>query len=225
MPKIIKPFTAVQVSRLSHDVISNESRTNNKRRGGFCTAYHSVGNPAGLLLQCRAPHKNAAFGSRSWLLRTMIAGRRREIGLGSYPEVSLAQAREEAKSLKREIREEGIDPVAKRIELRSKLIKSQARLVTFEGLATEYLSIKAREYKSAKQYQKLNSQLCKYAFPHIGKLLLCDIERIHIENMLSDIWEVKTETANRVRLHVEKILDLARVKNLQSGENISGRNW
>lgn len=94
MPKIAKELSALEVKRLTHS-------------GGGGNETFAVGGVAGLLLQI------TPSGGRSWLLRTSIAGRRREIGLGGYPDVTLAQARERARDAKEKI-SRGIDPVEER---------------------------------------------------------------------------------------------------------------
>ena len=219
MPKKIKPLTAIEVSRLRHGTVTGTAKLTTKDIGSNCTAYHAIGDPAGLILQCRPPLDEHQPGSRSWIFRTLVGSRRREFGLGGYPDVSLVEARNKAKRLKHDIVANGIDPVAEKKARRSALLREQARAITFESLAAEYIEKKAKEYKTAKQVQKLRTQLATYAYPKLGKMIVADIERIQIEEMIAEIWETKTETANRVRLHVEKILDLAEVKKLRSGEN------
>lgn len=219
MPKKIKPLTAIEVSRLRHGTITGTAKSTTREIGSTCTAYHAVGDPAGLILQCRPPVSEGELGSRSWLFRTTVGSKRREFGLGGYPDVSLVDARSKAKKLKHDIVEKGVDPAVERKARRSALQREQAKAVTFESLAAEYITKKSKEYKTAKQTQKLTTQLTTYAFPKIGKMIVADIERVQIEEMIGEIWETKTETANRVRLHVEKILDLAEVKRLRSGEN------
>ncbi len=163
---------------------------------------HAVGGVSGLLLQV------GATGARSWILRTMIGDKRRDVGLGGFPDVPLKMAREKARSTKEDIKN-GIDPILQRKANRSALIKEQSKAVTFEELARLYMIRKGKEYRGAKQLQKLTAHLETYAFPYIGKMLVSDIEMAHIVKMLEPIWETKTETATRVRLHVEKILDIA----------------
>lgn len=68
---------------------------------------HAVGFIPGLLIVVKDS------GSKSWILRTLVGGQRRSIGLGGYPGVSLAQAREKAREMK-EIIQQGVDPVVKR---------------------------------------------------------------------------------------------------------------
>lgn len=207
MPKIVPELSDVQVRRLRHKVVS----------GRPVKALHAVGGVQGLLLQC-APPAGEGIGARSWILRTLAGGRRRDIGLGGYPDVTLADARKRAREAKDQIRT-GLDPVAQRKALSSAMAAQSEKAVTFQQLATEYLAKKNKEFKTASQGLKLTNQLTRYAFPFIGKLIVADIERAHIVKMLEPIWETKTETATRIRLHVERILDLGGVKGLRSGDN------
>jgi len=157
-------------------------------------------------------------GARSWVLRVVVAGRRRDMGLGGYPEIALAQARERARDV-RETIWRGIDPVTERKARHSALLAEQAQAVTFAEIAAEYVNKKAREFKTAKQRQKLENQLAYYAMPKIGRLVVRDITRAHVVAVLQPIWEAKNETASRVRLHIERILDLAGAKGLRTGDN------
>lgn len=184
MPKKAKELTSIEVKRL------------------IKPGLHAVGGVAGLLLQV-TPN-----GARSWILRAMVGVKRRDIGLGGFPDVTLAQAREKARAAREQI-QAGIDPVLHRQEARSALIREQAKAVTFEQLASGYMIRKGKEFKGTKQSQKLKTHLERYAFPYIGKMLVADIEMSNIVAMLKPIWETKTETAVRVRLNVEKILDIA----------------
>lgn len=176
------------------------------------TGMHPVGGVAGLCLQV------SDSGARSWILRTVVGVKRREIGLGGFPDVSLSQAREKAREMKEKI-QQGIDPVAEKKALRSALAAQQAKAVTFKMVAAEYVTKKSKEFKTIKQAQKLANHLKTYAYPTLGNLVVGDIERSHIVRMLEPIWETKNETASRVRLNVERILDLAGVKGLRTGDN------
>src|SRR5690606_29567507 len=104
--------------------------------GDPCTAFHAVGGVAGLLLVCRPPNVDQKQGSRSWILRTMVGDKRRDIGLGGYPDVSLGMAREKAQEAKELIRQ-GVDPVANRRAIKSAVIREQAKTVTFREMAAE----------------------------------------------------------------------------------------
>lgn len=222
MPKVAKELSDAAVRKLQHGTVKGDPKVRPELRkskpGDPCVAFHAVGGVSGLLLVCKPPSDGQEIGPRSWILRTKVGNKRRDIGLGGYPDVTLSQARQRARDAKDKIRA-GVDPVAERKALRSALAAEQAKQVTFADVAREYVTKKGREFKTAKQVQKLTGHLKSYAYPHLGRLVVGDIERAHIVKMLEPIWETKNETASRVRLHVERILDLAGVKGLRTGDN------
>ncbi|WP_288131792.1 tyrosine-type recombinase/integrase [Microbulbifer sp.] len=222
MPKMVKELTDAAVRKLRHGQVKGDPKVRPEARkrapGSPCVAYHPVGGVSGLMLQCRPPTGGAEIGARSWILRTMVGTRRRDIGLGGYPDVTLSMARQKAREAK-ELIAQGVDPVADRKARRSALLAEQAKAVTFEALARDFVEKKAEEYKTAKQVQKLETMLKTYAFPHIGRMVVGDIERAHIIAMLSPIWKSKTETATRTRMYVERILDLGGIRGLRTGDN------
>src|SRR5690606_28788350 len=171
MPKIVKELSDIQVRRLRWGVVKQQERARVNRVGAPCTAYHAVGGVAGLLLQCSPPSANNEVGARSWILRTVVGDKRRDIGLGGYPDVSLASARQRARDLKEQIRQ-GIDPIVARKAAKSSLAREQARAVTFAQLAAEYIDKKSKELKTARQVQKLTQHLATYAYPHLGHLVI-----------------------------------------------------
>lgn len=225
MPKLVPELSDLAVRRLTHNTIQNDPRIPRSKRirreGEPCTALHAVGGVSGLLLQCRPPIEGNTLGARSWVLRTMVGGKRCDIGLGGYPDVSLSSARTKARELKAKIKD-GIDPIAERKAKRSALEAARIKSVTFKALAEEYIVKKSKEFKlssAGQQRRKLEHNLEKYVYPLIGNLVVADIQRPHIVKVLEPIWEVKTETASRVRLSVERILDLGGVKGLRTGDN------
>ena len=205
MPKIAKELSDVQVRRL-------------KWKQGSKAAYHAVGGVPGLLLQCRPPVNGNSQFARSWILRTTVGDRRRDLGLGGYPGVTLSMARQKAREA-RELIEQGIDPVARKRAARARLRAESAKQVTFREIAAQWVQKKSLEFKTAIQTEKLVSRLETYVYPHLGHLVIADIERAHIVSMLKPIWTTKTETASRMRAAVENILDLAGVEGLRSGDN------
>ena len=193
MPRMVKRLTDMECRR-------------------FGPGKYSVGDAPGLMLRV------TPTGARSWVLRVVVAGKRRDMGLGAYPEVALAQARQRAREVRDSIWR-GIDPATERKARKSALLADQAMAVTFSELAREYVDKKSREFKTAKQRQKLENQIGYYATPEIGRLVVNDITRAHVVAVLAPIWETKNETASRVRLHIERILDLAGAKGLRTGDN------
>jgi integrase len=194
MPRKAKELTALDVRRL-------------KARGT-----HAVGGVAGLLLQI------TTTGARSWILRTMVGDKRREIGLGAYPDVTLAQAREKARGTRQTV-EEGRDPVAERAAARSALIAARGLETTFDEATRRFLESKSSEWRNPKHAAQWETTLRTYASPNIGKLHVRDVSLGHIAKIMEPIWTTKTETASRVRGRIESVLDWATVHGYREGEN------
>ena len=182
------------------------------KRKALTPGFHAVGGVAGLHLSV-SPTLAA-----SWILKKTVGCRRREMGLGGYPDVTLAMARDKARAYA-ELISQGIDPLAEKRATRSALILAQAKDLTFKQVATRYIAKKSREFKTAKQTQKLTNQLASYAYPFIGHMIVSEIQRANIVRMLEPIWQEKTETATRLRASVERILDLAAAEGLRTGDN------
>lgn len=210
-------MSAIEVSRLRHSTIKGVQKSK-RDIGEATTAYHAVGGVQGLILQCRPPLNNNPMGARSWILRISVAGKRREIGLGSFPDVTLAKARERAREIKDQIAL-GLDPIAEKQARRSALIQSRQKAITFSQLADEYIDKKAKEFKTPKQKQQLLGRLNNYILPAIGQIQIIDLGLSDVEAVLKPIWDIKNETAGRVRRDIEKIIDLATVKGLRDGNN------
>ncbi|UHC83429.1 integrase arm-type DNA-binding domain-containing protein [Pseudomonas sp. NIBR-H-19] len=162
-------------------------------------------------------------GRKSWLLRFQLAGRRREMGLGSFPEVSLKKARLEANA-KRSQLSDGIDPLAardvERAAQREAQRTSEAKQLKFETLAKEYCEAHGGTW-SDKWRRGWLRKLELYAFEHIGKLSAEEIDTPQVLKVLQPIWTTKTRTADEVRGQIEQILDAAKARGLREGENPS----
>lgn len=192
MPKIATPLGPLAVSRL-------------KGQGS-----HPVGGVPGLYLKIDG-------GSRSWVLRVIVGSRRRHMGLGPYPAVSLAQAREKAQKLRDQI-SEGNDPLRLKAAAKAALKAAQASSITFEQAAYDYIRHHESSWSNSKHAGQWVSTLEKWVFPIIGRLLLEDITTSHILEVLRQevgdrgvFWSVHPETASRVRQRVEKIISAAYV--------------
>ena len=194
MPKKAKDLSALEVSRLT------------------APGHHAVGGVAGLYLYV------LDTGARSWVLRTMVGEKRRHMGLGGYPDVPLAQAREKARAAKAEV-SQGTDPIAQRVALASQLKAQQATQKTFEEAAKAYMEAHEKAWKNPKHRAQWGSTLKTYAYPHIGSLLVKDIDQEHVMRVLEPIWATKTETATRLRGRIESVLDWATTRKYRSGEN------
>ena len=147
-------------------------------------------------------------GARSWVFRYQLNGRRRDMGLGPYPEVSLATAREKVVALRRQLLD-GEDP----------LNAASERVVTFEEAASELIESKRPGWKNAKHAAQWVSTLETYAYPTLGKMDVRDIDTLHVHAALKPIWTAKPETASRVRQRIEAVLDYASALGIRDGAN------
>ena len=172
----------------------------------------AVGGVAGLYMHIS---DNAA---RSWILRATVGSKRRDMGLGGFPDVTLAGAYDKAREARVKI-ESGLDPILVRKQALSELIAAQATEVTFSKAATAYVDAQGDAWKNAKHRQQWVNTLEAYAAPVIGSMLVRDVTHTHILAILEPIWKVKTETASRVRGRIESVLDWATVRGHRKGEN------
>lgn len=213
MPKIAKPLTALAVSRIK------------------TIGWHAVGGVAGLLLQVRATSQPDSPVAKSWILRLKIGNERVPLGLGSYPTVSLEQARDYARQITLDIKN-GIDPRAKRKAIKSATILSQAKSKTFKECAEGYLLAHSADYTNDKHRKQWETTLKTYAYPIIGNLVVADITMQDIKKVLTQqikdpktkevigtLWETKTETASRLQGRIKSVFDYAIVNEFRTSIN------
>jgi hypothetical protein len=154
-------------------------------------------------------------------------GRRCEFGLGSYPEVSLALARDRAWARRRAYRAsdfvEGLPAPqemhknAARPNARSEPSKREEQ--TFALCAKTYIAAQAPGWKSGKHAKQWTSSLERYAYPVIGRLNVSAIDNDHLLQILRPMWSTKTETATRLRGRIECILDWAAHRGYRARKN------
>lgn len=149
----------------------------------------------GLALVITAPQKGY------WVLRATVNGRRRDIGLGSLDLVKLAEAREAAIDMRRDI-QRGLDPVAERK-------RQKIEILTFKAAAKKVHAEQTASWKNGKHQDQWLNTLESYAFPKLGDRLVNDIEGPLIREVLLGIWLSKPETARRVKQRIGVVLDWA----------------
>ncbi|WMS43446.1 integrase arm-type DNA-binding domain-containing protein [Acuticoccus sp. MNP-M23] len=199
MPKKARELSALDVKRLRHP-------------GHGLNATFAVGGVDGLILQV------TPTGARSWLLRCLVAGKRRHIGLGGYPDVPLAGARDRAREA-RELIRQGVDPVEHRKATAAALVAARKRGMTFSDAMERYLKNKLAEFRSDKHRKQWRSTLDAYAVPAVGDMLVSDIGVSDVQRILAPIWVEKNETASRLRGRVEAVLAWATVNGHRTGDN------
>lgn len=203
MPKKAKELSALSVARLKEN------------------GRHAVGGVDGL-------HLRIVNSSRAWVLRVVVGHRfdengklhphRRDIGLGAFPEVSLAEARINALEIKAQIRN-GIDPIQHKQDQLQSLRIQKLRDRTFRDCAEIVIANKSRELKNQKHISQWASTLETYVYPILGELVVGSITKVDIAKTLEPIWIEKNETARRLRGRIETIFDYAKAMEYFSGDN------
>lgn len=194
MPRLAKELGALAVSKID------------------APGLHFVGGVQGLALQ------KTAGSARSWLLRVMVGGKRREMGLGSYPEVTLAKARDKAREARESIRR-GVDPIEQQRVAQSSLRAAVAAELTFDECSSAYIKAHESGWRNLKHGQQWRNTLKQYASPVMGSLLVRDVKLPHVLSVLEPIWIEKNETAVRLRGRIELVLDWAAARGLREGPN------
>jgi integrase len=156
-------------------------------------------------------------GSRSWIFRYQRHARRRDMGLGPYPLVGLADARRLANEC-RELLFHGIDPLDQKHGQRATQKAAAAKAITFKECAEKYVA--AHQAGWSERHARLWEQsLTAHAYPVLGDLTVASIDLPLVLKVLEAIWNTKTDTATRVRSRVESVLDWAATHGYRSGEN------
>lgn len=155
-------------------------------------------------------------GSKSWAFRYMLAGKPHWLSLGPLRDVTLAEAREKARTLRNRIRD-GFDPLADRRTRKAEIVNQIGR--TFDAVADAYIAAHTGEWKNAKHAAQWTNTIRAHASPVIGKMPVDAIGLDEVLRVLKPIWETKSETASRLRGRIESVLDYAAVHKWRTGEN------
>lgn len=150
-------------------------------------------------------------GAKRWVLRTVVKGKRRDMGLGGLSLVTLAKAREEAARC-RAIARDGGDPIQDRNN-------SRVVVLTFAEAAKQVHKEHAPSWRNPKHATQWINTLTEYAFPVFGTKRVDAIESNDIKAALLPIWLSKPETARRVRQRIRMVFDWCKASNLRTGDN------
>jgi integrase len=154
-------------------------------------------------------------GSKSWVLRVQVEGKRRDIGLGSVKLRSLLAAREASIDMRRQLRGIATEPRQRPIKARRKEV---ATVLTFRQAAIQAHAERMRGWKNGKHQTQWLSSLEAYAFPTLGALPVDSVEAGQIHDVLAEIWLSKPETARRVSQRIGIVLDWAYAKGFRQAE-------
>lgn len=154
---------------------------------------------------------HTAAGAKSWVFVWQRGGKFREMGLGSYPTVSLKRARELAHEV-RQILAEGGDPIAARKE-------DAAKVVTFGDVADSFIESMESGWDNPKHRAQWRMTLGDTYCKALRSRPIAEVSTDDVLSVLRPIWTKKAETASRLRGRIERVLDHAKAKGLRSREN------
>ena len=152
-------------------------------------------------------HPTKEKGRGLWKLRFIspVTGKRRDMGLGVYPEVAIIEARLQANAARSQVNQ-GIDPIDARAEA-VKDLKVENDALTFSESANKVHADMKAGWQNAKHQAQWINTLNTYVFPTIGHKSLTEIDVSDIAEALRPIWLSKPETASRVKQRIHQIME------------------
>ena len=154
----------------------------------------------------------AVSGSRAWLLMWKREGRRTAMGLGGYPSVSLARARNLAAEARKAV-----------VEGRNPLVDARkAQEPTFAACVAMFLTDNSPAWRNAEHRWQWESTLGNAYCRHLQAMKVSAITTEDVLRVLQPVWQTRAETASRLRGRIERVLSFAKVKDWRSGENPAG---
>ena len=171
----------------------------------------------GLLLEVRPG------GSKGWVCRVMVDGRRRDVGLGTWPEVGLADARVKAREVRQQARS-GLDPVEQRENaLRAgraeRDAKREAQARTFASVAEACIAAQAPGWKHGRTAALWRTSLAAHAFPTLGAMQVGDIDRAAVQRAVSAVWATRPASARKVLRRIGSVLRYAAAHGWRANDN------
>ena len=157
-------------------------------------------------------------GTKNWILRYQLNNRRHDLGLGSFPTVSLKAARLAVDTYRLDL-SQGIDPLTKRASLQYEQTLITRASVTFRHEAERYISTHRQSWKNVRHVQQWSNSLRDHVYPLLGEMPVGSIKTEHVLDVLMPIWTSIPETAFRLRNRIELVLDAAKARMLREGEN------
>ncbi|HEX3652348.1 MAG TPA: site-specific integrase [Rhizomicrobium sp.] len=180
---------------------------------------HALGNNLYLRVAPKtAVHAKAEETTASFVLRYMLDGNARSMGLGSYRKVRLATARARALDAL-EQKTGGNDPLDAREAHKAALRAEAAKAITFREAAAKYIEAHRAGWKNPKHAAQWSATLESHVYPLFGDLPVAAIDKALVTKALDPIWHKIPETANRVRGRIESVLAWATAKGHREGEN------
>ncbi len=160
----------------------------------------------------------SASGSKSWIFRFVLRGKERQMGLGPFHTVTLAEARIAAVDCRKLLLRQ-IDPIEARDAGNASKALEAAKSTTFTECATAYIKAHRSDWRNAKHAEQWTNTIETYCGKVIGNLPVQNVDTGLVLKVLEPIWSEKPETASRLRGRIESVLDWARVSGYRAGDN------
>ena len=171
----------------------------------------------GLLLEVRPG------GSKGWICRVTVDGRRRDVGLGTWPDVGLADARTKAREVRQQARS-GLDPVEQR-DLAKREVRAErdgrreAQVRTFAAVAEACISAQAPGWKHGRTADFWRRSLAAHAFPVLGAMQVGEIDRAAVQRAVAAVWATRPATARKVLRRIGSVLRYAAAHGWRANDN------
>jgi integrase len=156
-------------------------------------------------------------GTRHWIVRTTINGKRRDIGIGGLRYTSLAEARDKAIEILKSARNGG-DPLAEKRE-KKRALERERNIPVFEAAAREVHGERSKGFRSELHKKQWIGQLEEYVFPEIGGRRIDEIESADVLKILTPIWLRIPDIARRVKQRMQVIFQWAKAAGHRPGDN------
>ena len=161
-------------------------------------------------------------GTKCWLLRYVLKGRERWMGLGKLADFDLEEARARAKAA-RQLLAAKIDPIearkAREAEEAAEAALKAAKLMTFEEATNQYYALHEVGWGNERHRQQWRNSMRDYALKKIGALAVADVDTGQVLRCIESDWQTKPVTMMRVRSRIESVLEWATVRGYRQGEN------
>lgn len=180
-------------------------------------APYRLSDGGGLLLEVRPS------GARMWLVRLTVDGKRRDVGLGGYPGVSLKEAREKTAAA-RKIAADGGDPVAERERLEreqaaQRKAAAEAETRTFRTVALACIKAEAPGWKNERTALLWQNSLERWAFPELGDMPVAEVDRAAVLRAVGEVWRTRPATGRKVVRRIASVLRYAAAHGWRANDN------
>jgi len=150
-----------------------------------------------------------------WIFRYKIGDKQRDLSLGSFPRITITEARNKAQKARFQL-DNGLDPAEEKNKSKLSLKDNKP---TFKEFSIEYINNSRHQWRNEKHCEQWFNTLEQYAYEKIGHKPIDEINTNHLLEILNPIWNTKPSTASRLRGRIELILASATARNLRSGLN------